>query len=55
MRVDLATGDSLTALVQHNTNSLSSVAVAPEGTVYVAGSCANTNGIYNGTPVPLPR
>ncbi len=54
MRVGLTVGDSLSTIVQQNVSRLTAVAVAPDGSVYTAGSCAETNGRYNGTPVALP-
>ena len=53
-RFDLATGDSLSSIVQQRVGRVTSVAVAPDGTTYLAGSCAENTATYNGTPVPLP-
>ncbi len=53
-RFDLATGDSLSSIVQQRVARITSVTVAPDGTTYVAGSCADDGSRYNGTAVPLP-
>jgi hypothetical protein len=53
-RFDLTTGDSLTSIIQRDVERISSLALAPDGTVYVSGGCAETTGNYNGTAVPLP-
>ncbi len=53
-RFDLATGDSLTSITQNNVSRITSLALAPDGTVYVAGSCAEPSANYNGTVAALP-
>ena len=47
-----ATGDSVTSFLQHDVNRITSVAVAPDGTVYTAGSCAGPAATYNGLSAP---
>lgn len=54
MRVALTTGDSLSTIVQHGVSRITGLAVAPDGTVYTAGGCAEQSGVYNGTPMGLP-
>ena len=54
MRLNPATGDSLSTIVQLQVSALTSIAVAPDGTVYTAGGCAESNSTYNGTPAGLP-
>lgn len=48
-----AAGDSLTSYVQQDVNRVTSVAVAPDGTLYTAGSCAGAGATYNGLAAPV--
>jgi hypothetical protein len=53
-RFDVATGDSISSIIQHNVNRLTSISVDLQGTVYVAGGCAEINGTYNGVAIAPP-
>ncbi len=51
-KIDKNTGETLQTIEQNGVKIISSISVDNESNIYVAGSCAEINAEYNGTPFP---
>lgn len=47
-------GNTLQVITQSNVKLISAVSIDTEGNIYAAGSCAETNALYNGNAMPAP-